>query len=91
MVLRRFLASKTYELRVNASVTVKVLRDISFHVMVENWKHLKYMLAFSSFLVCYNRKRILLTSDFLPNISLVVCQSSVNISLALRACDISTF
>ena len=91
MVKRRSLASKTYKLHVNASVTVKALRDISFHVMGENWKHLKYTLTFSgfsSFLVCYNRNRVLLTSDLLPNISLVVCQSSVNISL--RARDIST-
>ena len=38
----------------------------------------------------YLRNRFLLTSDLLPNISLVVCQLSVNISLALRARDIST-
>ena len=37
---------------VNASVTVKVLGRISFHVMAENWKQLKDSLAFSSFLMC---------------------------------------
>ena len=54
-----------------ASVTLKILGGISFHVLAENWKHLKDTLAFSSFLVCKNRNRILLTSDLLPNISLV--------------------
>ena len=34
------------------SITVKVLGGISFHVMAENWKHLKDTLTFSSFLVC---------------------------------------
>ena len=51
--------------------------------MAGNWKHLKDALAFSSFLVCWNLKRVLLTSDLLPNISPVVDQSSVNISPAL--------
>ena len=59
------------------------------YVMAENWQLLKDTLAFSSFLVCWNRNRVLLTSDLLPNISLVVGQSSVNISLALRAREIS--
>ena len=54
----------------------------------ENWKYLKDTLAFLSFLVGKNQNRILLTSDLLPNISLVVGQSSVNISLGLP--DIST-
>ena len=58
--------------------------------LAENWKYLKDTLAFLSFLVGLNRNRILLTSDLLPNISLVVGQSSVNISLGLRAPDIST-
>ena len=63
-----------------------------FHVMAENWKHLKDAIAFSSFLTCMckNRNRFLLTSDLLPNLSMVVGQSSVGISLALRARDIST-
>ena len=86
---RRFLASKAYELHVNASIIVKDLGWISIHVMAENWQHLKGTLAFSSFLVCYNRNRVLLTSSLLPIISLVVGQSSVNISLALRARDSS--
>ena len=30
-----------YEIHVNASITVKVLGRLSFHVMAENWKHLK--------------------------------------------------
>ena len=46
----RFLASKTHEIYVNTSITVKVLGGISFHVVVENWQHLKGTLAFSSFL-----------------------------------------
>ena len=58
----------------------------SFRVMVENWKH--DILEFSSCHVCKNRNRVLLTSDSLPNISLVVGQSSVNISLMLRAHDV---
>ena len=39
------------EIHVNDSFTVRVLGGI-FHVMAENWKHLKDTLAFSSFLVC---------------------------------------
>ena len=58
--------------------------------MAEIWKRLKDTLAFSSFVVCLNRNTVLLTKDLLPNISLVVGQSSVNISLALHARDIST-
>ena len=73
-----------------ASIKVKVLGRISFRVMVENWKHLKDTLAFSLFLVCSNRNRILLTSDLLPNISLVVGQFSVNILLMLLAPELST-
>lgn len=45
----------------------------------------------SSFLVRYrNRVFLHVTSDLLPNISLVVGQLSVNISPALRARDVST-
>ena len=44
------------DFRVNASVTVKVLGGISFHVMAENWKHLKDTLAVSSFLVVLESK-----------------------------------
>ena len=51
-VLYRFLASEHYELQVYASVTVKALGVISFHVMAEIWKHLKDTLSFTSFLVC---------------------------------------
>ena len=40
--------------------------------MAENWQHLKDTLAFSSFLVCLNLNNFLLTSDLLPNISLIV-------------------
>ena len=43
-----FFASKTYEIHVNAIITVEVFGRISFHVMAENWKHLKDTLAFSS-------------------------------------------
>ena len=52
---------------------------ISFHVMAKNWQHLKEILGLSSFFV----NRVLLTSGLLPNLSLVVGQSSVNISLGL--------
>ena len=49
---------------------------------------MKDTLASCRFL-CVRSERVLLTSDLLPNISLVVGQSSVNISLALCARDIS--
>ena len=49
---RRFLASRTYEIHVNASIAVKVHGGISFLAMAENWKHLKDILAFSSFFMC---------------------------------------
>ena len=62
-----------------------------FHVMAENWKHLKDTLACSSFLVCENQNRILLTNDLLRNIFLVVGQSSVNISLSLLIRAFSDF
>ena len=62
---------------------------ISFHVMTENWQHLKATLAFSLFL-CVRIEIVLLTSDLLPNISLVVGLSSVNISLTLQAREIPT-
>ena len=42
--------------------------------------HLKDALTFSSFLLCLNRNKVLITCDLLPKISLVVDQSSVNIS-----------
>ena len=44
-----FSRIRNLEIHVNASVTVKVLAGISFHVMAEIWKHLKDTLAFSSF------------------------------------------
>ena len=84
-----FLASKTYEIHLNASITVQVFGGISFRVMEENWQHPKDTLAFS-FLVCKNRNGVLLKINLLPNISLVVGQWSVNISLALHAREIST-
>ena len=46
-----FSHKKTQEIHVNASITVKVLGGISFHVPVKNWKHLKHTLAFLKFLV----------------------------------------
>ena len=52
MVLHRLPASKTYEIHVNACITVKDLGSISIHVMAENWQLLEDTLAFSSFLVC---------------------------------------
>ena len=47
-----FSRSKTLEIYVNASVTVKVLGGISLYVMAEKWKHLKETFVFSPFLVC---------------------------------------
>ena len=41
-----FFASKAYKIRVNASITVKVLGGISFHVMAENWIILRKNLPF---------------------------------------------
>ena len=41
-----FSHKKPHEIHVNASMTVKILGGISFHVMAENWKHLKDTLAF---------------------------------------------
>ena len=49
--------------------------------MAENWKQLKDTLAFSHFLCVGIEIGVLLTSDLLPNISLVVRQSSKNVSL----------
>ena len=67
-----FLHKKTNETHVNTSIIlVKVLGGIFFHVMAENWKHLKDTLSLSWFLVCQNQNRVLLTSDFLPNILVV--------------------
>ena len=43
---------KTYEIHVNASITVKELGGISVHVVAVNWQLLKDTLAFSSFLGC---------------------------------------
>ena len=40
-----------YKVHGNASITVKVLGGISYHVMVEILKHLKDKLDFSSFLL----------------------------------------
>ena len=61
---------------------------VFFYVMVENWKHLKDTLAFSRFLYVRIEIASLLTIDLLPNISLVVSQWSVNISLALMICPL---
>ena len=47
-------------------------------------------MPFGRFLSVRIEKRVLLTGDLLPYISLVVGQSSVNISLALRTHEIST-
>ena len=44
-----FLPSETYEIHVNASITVKVLDSICFRVMVENWRPLKGTLGFLFF------------------------------------------
>ena len=43
-------ASKTHEIHVNASITAIVLAVISFHVLGENWKHLRIHLPFRCFL-----------------------------------------
>ena len=43
-----FFALKTNEIHVNASITVKVLGGISFHVMAD-WENLKDKLAFLPF------------------------------------------
>ena len=51
MVESCFCALKIYDILVKAYITVIVLGGISFHVMSENWKHLKDILTFSSFLV----------------------------------------
>ena len=71
-------------------ITVRVLGRISFHVMAEKWQHVKYALAYLSFHVCWYGNRLFLTSDMFLIISLVVDQLSVNVSLALWACEIST-
>ena len=81
-----FSRIKTYEIHINASITDQNFGGISFYVMAENWQHLKVHLPYRRF---YDRNRVLRTSDFLHNIPLVVSQSSVNISLALRANRIS--
>ena len=49
-MVKRFHASKTYEIHVKVPITVRVLGGISFHVMAEFRKYLKDSLAFSSFL-----------------------------------------
>ena len=46
-----FSRIKNFDIHVNAAITVKALSVISFHIMAENWKHLKGTLAFISFLV----------------------------------------
>ena len=84
-----FSRIKTYEIHVNASITVKVVGGISSC----NGRKLEKSEGYNCFFVVscvLESNRFLLTSDLLPNISLVVGQSSVNISLALRARDIST-
>ena len=72
----------------NASIRVIVLGRISFHEMANSgniWIHLPFRRFLSV------RMEIgLPTSDLLPSISLVVGQSSVNISLVTRAHDVST-
>ena len=80
-MLLPFLASKTNEIHVNTSITVKVLGGISFHIMAANMKHQKDTHAFPMFFFVLQSKQILAYSDLLPNISLAVGQSSVNISL----------
>ena len=47
-----FSRVKTFEIHVNASVTVKVPGGVSFQVIAENWKQLKDTLAFSSVFLC---------------------------------------
>ena len=47
-----FFASKTYEIHVYASVTVKDLGGFFIHLMADNWQFLKDTLAFSPFLMC---------------------------------------
>ena len=42
-----FSGIKTHEMHVNAPITVKIFVGISFHVMAENWQHLKVQ-----FLLC---------------------------------------
>ena len=69
--------------RVNAYLQSKFLAGFFFHIMSEIRKHLKDTLAFSSFLVLEPNSLVL------PNTSLVVGQSSVKMSLALPARDIS--
>ena len=48
----RFRASKTYEIRVNVSITVTVLGDISFHVMAENLETSEGFICLFAFFVC---------------------------------------
>ena len=67
----------------------RVIGGIFYLVMVENWKHLKDKFGFLCF-NCVRIKIVSLTSDFLLNISLVLGQWSVNISLAGSALDIFT-
>ena len=49
---RRFLASETYGIPINACITVKAVGGISDDVMTENWENLKDTFAFLSFVVC---------------------------------------
>ena len=53
-----FSRIKTYKIHVNASITFKVLGEISLYVMAENWKHLKDILEFSSFLLLELKKNL---------------------------------
>ena len=66
-------------MHLNAAITVTALGGISLDVMAENWGPLKDTLDFLS----YRIEIVLLTSDLLPNISLVVGQSSSRFALNL--------
>lgn len=70
------------------SITGKIL-VVFLHVMVENLSNLKDTLAFFVISSVLEFKKILSYCDLLPNISLVVGQSSDNkhVSLALQSCS----
>ena len=85
------LTKYMYMYNVNASVTFKVVSRSSSRNGRKLLKSERYTLACSSCLMYYNRNTFLLTSDFLPNISLVVGHWQLTyLSLALRTHDIST-
>ena len=67
-----------------------IRRDF-FSAMVESLKNLKDATAFSSFLVCKNRKRSALVRELLSNNSLFVGQLLADKSLALRARGLISF